>query len=480
MSTSLSRRDFLVSMYEEHVDEVAFLYVQRRSRMRDPEMPWPAVEEIERRMYAHLDALVVGGALALQVCRERGASEDASQLFAVLSLFCRQAAANDVAVLLNVIDCSQPLVAAAVSEALRQEMPTDWTEFVIEALSRGGRLAVLLADVAASRRMPVGHELLAVLSQQPASERVVNALGLLRVRAAVPALTASLARDKPLPPRVRTAALRALLRLGDHSCLRASQLLAYHESWPRSEIAMGGDWSASAMLRQVVDGDRVDAESVLALGALGEVGAITVLLRLLDRGESDVRPMQINPGDEEDVDASSRDVDDCLELTDAAAHALHWITGAALFEEVMVPEEVDEAELFDDELVAWRERREAPRRKDGNLFGRRVRKLSTSAREWREWIASNFVQIDVALRYRSGRALTPAVLLENVVDAESGWRLRCLASSELDIRYGCPVPFDVRMRVAEQRDAIERMATWVDDRAGRFRAGGWYFAGVQL
>ena len=82
-------RVFERGLHAEHLEEVSFLYEQRLGQLKNPAMAWSGLAEIEDRIEAHLDALVVGGELALEVCRERAAQGDFGELFAAVSVFCR-------------------------------------------------------------------------------------------------------------------------------------------------------------------------------------------------------------------------------------------------------------------------------------------------------------------------------------------------------------------------------------------------------
>ena len=75
--------EFKRGIYEEHLEEVSFLYQQRVSMLADPHQPWMATEPFEDRLEAHLDALVLGATDAMQLCRERSAGGDAGDVFAL-------------------------------------------------------------------------------------------------------------------------------------------------------------------------------------------------------------------------------------------------------------------------------------------------------------------------------------------------------------------------------------------------------------
>ena len=72
-----STRQFNIELYREHLDEASFLYQQRLAYLHDPEVKWPELANWEDRFEAHVDALVIGEDLALEICRQRAAEGDA-------------------------------------------------------------------------------------------------------------------------------------------------------------------------------------------------------------------------------------------------------------------------------------------------------------------------------------------------------------------------------------------------------------------
>jgi hypothetical protein len=85
-----TRRGFLIDLYREHLQLASFLYEQAAVYRENPELAWTDVGEVEARSEAHLDALVLGGDLAVDVCREGAETEDAGELHAAVRVFARQ------------------------------------------------------------------------------------------------------------------------------------------------------------------------------------------------------------------------------------------------------------------------------------------------------------------------------------------------------------------------------------------------------
>jgi hypothetical protein len=62
---------FYIDLFLEHLAEGSFLYEQRIALLVDPELTWMDLEDFERRLEAHVDALLVGEELAMEVCRQQ-------------------------------------------------------------------------------------------------------------------------------------------------------------------------------------------------------------------------------------------------------------------------------------------------------------------------------------------------------------------------------------------------------------------------
>src|SRR3954463_2420992 len=124
MATSI--RQFNVELYREHLDEASFLYEQRLAYLHDPEITWPSLREWEERFEAHIDALVVGGDLALDICRQQAADGDSGEMHAALRVFCRQGRKEDAFALLHALDAANDDAVRAAAEALRWEAPREW------------------------------------------------------------------------------------------------------------------------------------------------------------------------------------------------------------------------------------------------------------------------------------------------------------------------------------------------------------------
>src|SRR5262249_23919924 len=149
MATSV--RQFNVELYQEHLEEASFLYEQRLTYLNDPEVDWPDIGMWEDRFEAHIAALVVGGAPAVDVCCDR-ACGDAGAAHAALRVLCRQDEKDAAFAILRAVDAEDDAIRRAVAEALCREAPARWLSGLLAALEQDSQLTGIVAHVFGYRR----------------------------------------------------------------------------------------------------------------------------------------------------------------------------------------------------------------------------------------------------------------------------------------------------------------------------------------
>ena len=446
---AISLRQFHVELYEEHLEEASFLYEQRRAYLHDPELRWTDLEDYAHRFEAHVDALVVGADLALDVCKERCVSGDFGELHAAVRVFCRQERPDLVYAALQRLDPEDPQILQAAIDALKHESPPAWHDDLLRIMvGRVAHLGPVLAEALAYRRLPIEQPLLRLLSTAGEAHlpRTIRALGVIGSERSRGVLPTHLRSENPA---VAEAACRALIRLGDYQALRQGLLIAQLRPWPATSLGIGGDHTAVNVLTDLAKSDKVSDDVLIALGMLGELRSVSTIYDALANKE---RAM-------------------------AAAIALQTITGAALIERVFVPDEVDPEELFPEERKKFDETGELPKRSDGKPFGSNVTQLSINPATWRAWLNEHKAQFDPKLRYRHGKPLSPAASLETLQDEHTPNRVRALICDELVVRYRANVTLEIDMPVREQRKHLADLAQWVQSNGHKFTPGVWHFAG---
>lgn len=443
-----SPRRFYIELYEEHLEETSFLYAQRLTLFDDREITWITIGEWEERLEAHLDALVIGEDLALEVCEKQAAEGDFGVLFAVVSVFCRQRRLDLLTKVLNAVPPDDLEKLQAVADALKYECPSEWTAEIAQVLpDKDPRLLFMLATIHGYRRVKGEQgsvwdiDILAPVTIKTLSW----SLGRVGQKTAKPQLQTWLRHEDGA---VRSAVALALLRLGEHKLVHDATLHGGLSAAPWSVRAIASTSKELTQLLTQVSRHKPEPYSLMALGLMGDIASVPVLL--------------------------SHMTDEVL--APAAALGLNTITGAELYEKVFIPEVMEEDELFDEEKEQVK-KGQPVLRPDGKPYGENVVRLSQKPDAWNAWWASNQNRFSPGLRYRGGVPLTPMVLVDTMAFAKTPRTVRQLTYEELVVRYGIDIPFETDMPVRQQQDAIGKWKSWAMANEGRFKPGAWYVYG---
>jgi uncharacterized protein (TIGR02270 family) len=416
----------------ENLQESSSLYAQRLTLFNDPEINWLDIEDFEDRFEPHIDGLVVGEELALEVCKQQATEGDFGELHAAVRVFCRQKRLDLLNEVLGQLDFEDPEKVKAVSDALNHELPEEWREEFVGKLG-DPKLTPMVARLIGYRRISEGPRLLEVLETcSPESIiPIIRALGRLREpKARVPLFNQYLQHDDEA---IRKEAALALLRLGEKQTIDYCIQRVKSEDWASIPLGLGGTSAAVPVLLQAIASRGPSQDSLLALGLLGEISVVDSLLSHIPKAEA----------------------------AESAAMALNLITGAELYEEVFIPEKIDEDELFEEEVEKLK--RGEPLYPPGKEPGITITRLSQKPEEWTKWWSENKSRFRPNVRYRNGKPYSPACLLENLESEKSRRIVRDLAYEELVIRYGLEYPFETDMTVVQQRAALSKYATWIQE-----------------
>jgi uncharacterized protein (TIGR02270 family) len=442
-----STRAFLVELYEEFLQEASFLYEQRLRLLEDPQICWNKVGEFEERFVAYIDGLVVGEDLAVEVCKKQAQKGDFGELHAAVRVFCRQGQKNVLFSTLLEVDLQDSDRIRAATDALKHELPVAWYSDIRAFAEFNPALAPMLMAVLGYRRVDIRKDLQRILR----SGSLGNASELMWTAGRIRdfGLQTELSRYLRNPDaNVQSAAALALLRLGDDQALRHSLNTARIETWQLIPFGLAGGRPAARILLESSTTPKIDDDWLIALGILGDLSAVQALLNHLSDPKTGA----------------------------AAAASLQLITGAGLFEQVFIPDEIEEDEFLAAEPQKSRQE-PAPLREGMKPLGVTVVRLSQNPGDWAAWWAENEPTFDHRVRYRHGTPYSPASLLRNLECKQTPHRLRQLAYEELVIRYGMDVTFEADMFVSDQMQALAHIDQWIQANNSRFREGTWYFHG---
>lgn len=438
-----SERRFRAGLYREHVEEAAFLYGQGRHLRGEAGVPWTRLHDLEQRLEAHVDALVVGGRQALDLAGICAAEGDAEEFHVAATLFCRRVAAQPLAQALSRAAEGPADLRTALFDALAAELPPAWEPMCVRAAASGPpRLQPVFRAALSHRRTAHDAQLPAAQQASPEPEdalRLLWSAGRGTGADDLPALRTWYGDERG---SVREAALCAGMRLGDRNAFDA--LRASGADCPRA-LAVGGGASGARALLARLDSGQATAEDVTAVALLGELTAVRPLLARL--------------------------ADDAI--GDAAAWALEVITGAHLFVTRRIDEAGREDELFDDELGRLREHGTWPVRADGAPFGSDLSAPTRNTEAWQHWLRDNASRFRAGLRYRMGRPCSPAVSLLMLGAESQPAPVRELLLDELAVRYRIDLRVEADMPVARQRRLLHEGAAVVLARTSSFEPGSW-------
>ena len=366
-----SSRGFAVGIYLEHLEEASFLYEQRLALLDDSEVPWPDLCDFEKRLEAHLDALALGGVLALSVCRQQAPQGDTGEYQATLSVICRHRRLDLLRAALEPLDAADDDRIRAAGDALSREMPPAWSGAIGHMVTAGhAGLRRIAARVIGFRRLSAVPQLIASVNAggSYALPEVVWALGQLRAAEAHPVLWRTFEAEEN--KGIKKAAALALLRVGDRRVVKACLREPRRNPWLWSVAGLAGGRDDLRTLLNVHARGKAGPECLLAMGLLGDVSSIEPLMAALENEAT----------------------------AETAATALHLITGAELYERAVVPETPSEHELFEDE-------REGEER-DG-LTGSTVTQLTRDAARWKAWWAENASRFQPLVRQLADLPVVP-------------------------------------------------------------------------
>lgn len=435
---------FRKCLYEEHLEEIAFLYQHRLSAMSDAGYSISNLGDLDERIEAHLDGLVIGGALAIMVVQDCLSMPDAGELYAAARLFCRSDRPDLVLDCLGQLDWNDSEAVNAMLAGLKCDLPLGWAPTISGWLRDfHPRLTAVLAEAAGHRRLDVAMEVQAAVAKADAelSPRFLRALGLLRHPNTLMALYAHMQRPDALA--ARTAAIAAL-RFGDANVV--TSIMSHALPWLAIPLALVGDARVFPYVQQQVIqlGSGSSAEdAITALGLLGDVRAVDVLISSLGQPA----------------------------LASAAASALYLLTGAPLHEDVDI-ESLVEDDVADDEMEDAEQATELSDLPEEHPAT--FRQISRDSLVWADWWRQNQSQFKRRdQRYRLGQLYTASVSVAALRSTLLSPAIRELIADELVARHGADACYGPELPIRDQQQALASIETQLSQIQRRTPAGRW-------
>ncbi|CAM2005154.1 hypothetical protein APED_00700 [Acanthopleuribacter pedis] len=424
------------AVIKRQISECAHRYEARRREMSEPrgDRALQAREEAQIEILVH--QLVQSDGPVLRVVRRLESADDAGTLFVVLRVLAERGFFEEVMGL--AVSLSATPLAGAIADALVLSWPKEETAYVRSLLRhRNGLVIAVIAQLIGTKRLPLGEAMQHALEKEhrePAHAWLGWALGRVPHPPALPLLFDKLKREQD--PQAATLIATALLRNGHQPTLDHCRERLEHESWPRQLCAIAGDAADATRLVAALKTVTVGPDDVLAAGLAGDRAAVPFLLDHLDT----------------DSGASYRDSGASHRVSGASHRtlvttALYLLTGAPLFH-------ADSPKP----KTAWAE----------------------DATAWRQWWQQQGSEFRAGTRYRLGRAVDPAVLLDQMASEWLPRALRQVAYEEYVIRYQLDGPFEAHLYVARQQETLSAMRAALAERETPFTPGAFYFKGALL
>lgn len=444
---AIHQQAFREELFLEHLEEAAFQYETRTVWLCDSEVGWQDLEDIDFALEAHIDALMIGETLALKVCLEVLPEADFSTLHIILRVFCRHRLIDRLNLVWKEFDFADPQKVSAAADALKWDCPEEWLVNFLQLFPQDvpGIWSVLSSSFT-YRHRDLETVLFKGLVKAEARERldILDALVQCEksTKGACEKHLATLLQkhdDAQLVSRVATI----FLVMGDQRGLQSCRSRV--KDLPLVFAVGGNHADAQKLFEQAVAGT-ADEDCLLAMALSGMPQAIPQLIAYLQHPD----------------------------LAQVAAGGLNLISGAELYEDKHVADDVEKAELFDHELEAFKQG-ELPKNIDGDPFGREVSQPCVEPERWQRWFDKNRSVFNAGLRYRNGKLLTPLELVKNLIDNQCAYKIRKLIHLELVIRYGLEAKFAADDLVALQKQALNSMHKWALAISSEVVAGAWYF-----
>ncbi len=251
-----------MDVFEEHFSEAAFLYFQWERALRGLHYNLEETAQLEERLLAHLDGLVLGGeSVAEALLRPALEGEEPGEVFCSVFASIAESPSSTLEAVLALAPVASPVVQASLRRALEVSRRLGLEAALVPLLnSSEASMQALVLEVLAFRGAVPRDAALELLGHEDG--RVVVAalkgLGVLGKALGLRELT-RLLNDKR--PKVRLAAIEYGLMAGVRAAWDAC----------RQEARGRGDGASAARVLQAICGDDNDVEHLVKLTADGVI-----------------------------------------------------------------------------------------------------------------------------------------------------------------------------------------------------------------
>lgn len=226
----------LLDIVEEHLEEADFLWSHRQSALVDRHSTLHRLAEVEERLLAHLDGVVLSGEAGWELLSPKLTEEETGETFAAGWVALASGRSQCVDTLLAAVSTAKGPVLAGIRQAFYHAPGQHVVPLLTRLLSADGAAQRAVAiDALSFRRAAIPDRQLqaALMDKEPlVSTAAVTAVGRLRKKALLSSVEALLEAKQP---SVRQEAMRAGLLLG------SGKALAHCRAEVKAKTAEAGD-----------------------------------------------------------------------------------------------------------------------------------------------------------------------------------------------------------------------------------------------
>lgn len=275
----------LRDIVEEHLEEADFLWHQRRNALGDRVYDLGRLADLEERLLAHLDGLLLAEADGWNLLKPKLTEGDRGEAFAAAFVAMASGEAGYRADLTKALDQAQGPVLEGIAEALRHSSSSEVEHILLSRLGAANPCVRAIAlDVLSFRRAALDAKQLelSLLDKDPlVVAAAATAVGRLRIRPLVSRLEGLLGSENPL---VRGVAMRAAFLLGSGQALAHCRTAVNKKTEEATDalilIGLAGQAEDARLLVEAVNQPEFVRHAVSALGWLGYASAVDVLIPL--------------------------------------------------------------------------------------------------------------------------------------------------------------------------------------------------------
>jgi uncharacterized protein (TIGR02270 family) len=275
----------LIDILQEHLEEADFLFHQRENALSDRAYDLGDLAELEERLLAHLDGLVLGGKEAWEILAPKLAEGELGEVFAAGFVALESGDAARIDLVQKAFAGAEAAVLDGIRHALRHTVSPKAEEIGRAFLSaEKGAVRAAAIDVLSFRRIPIDAKPLrsALNGKDPlAVAAAVQAAGRLRIAELKSEVETALENDSP---EVRREAMGAGLLLKSEKALGRARKSVTSKSEEAGDalilLGLAGHPEDGSLLVQNLGEAKLVRAAVIALGLSGRVAAINPLIRL--------------------------------------------------------------------------------------------------------------------------------------------------------------------------------------------------------